>query len=303
VSHPIRFPIHPYFPSTHSPLPFPGSEGSASLQHKIKTHTIKKTVMKKLLVLLVAATAVFTSCKKDNAEAKGGIFEGTKTTFQHGKAWTWVELNNEGNPLKVAVAIDAQAMNSLDTTHPGTPGHHHENNIVLDFHAKAGVTPFKHIFLGWNPQGHEPEFIYGLPHFDFHYYMTSSAERAAIPVYEADSAKFKNAPAPAYLPATYINPGGGAPAMGAHWLDVTSPELSGQPFTQTFIYGSYNGKVTFLEPMITEQFIKDNPSFIRSIPQPQKVQTTGWYPTKMRIETKNGVTNVILEEFVYKVQS
>ena len=91
--------------------------------------------------------------------------------------------------------------------------------------------------------------------------------------------------------------------MGAHWLDATSPELNGQLFTQTFIYGSYNGKVNFYEPMITLQFIKDNPEFERTIPQPAKVQKAGYYPTKMKIKTKNNITEVILESFVFRTAS
>jgi hypothetical protein len=118
-----------------------------------------------------------------------------------------------------------------------------------------------------------------------------------------DSSKFLLAPAPAYLPATYINPGGGVPQMGVHWIDVTSPELNGAPFTQTFIYGSYNNKVTFYEPMITEEFIKANSSFERSIPMPIKFQKTGYYPTKMKITKTGTVTNVSLEGFVLRSAS
>ena len=88
------------------------------------------------------------------------------------------------------------------------------------------------------------------------------------------------------------------PAMGKHWVDVTSPEFSGAPFTQTFIYGSYDGKVTFYEPMITEDFIRNNPSFERSIPQPAQYQQAGWCPTKMRIAKAGGATNVVIEDFV-----
>jgi hypothetical protein len=91
--------------------------------------------------------------------------------------------------------------------------------------------------------------------------------------------------------------------MGAHWVDATSPELNGAPFTQTFIYGSYNGEVNFYEPMITEEFIKANPSFERTIPQPTKYQKTGYYPTKMRIEKSDKVTNIILEGFVWRQAS
>jgi hypothetical protein len=256
--------------------------------------------MKKILIPAILIAAVFTSCKKD--ETKETVFKGAEQTFQHGKAWTWYEVDNNDKPLRLAVAINDAAMNSLDTTHPGTGGHHHENNIVLPLHPKAAATPFNHVGLGWNPHGHEPEFIYGLPHFDFHFYEITPDAVAAIPVYEADSLKFKNWPAADYFPATYFNPGGGVPQMGCHWLDATSPELNGAVFTQTFIYGSYNGKVTFYEPMITEAFIKANATFERNIPQPAKYQKAGYYPTKMRIQKAFGITNIILENFVYKTQ-
>lgn len=255
--------------------------------------------MKKIILPMLLAAAMFTSCKKDDVKEK--VFTGPKQNFQDGKAWTWYEVDDDNNPLRVAVAIDDAAMNSL--SRETDPAHSHDNDIALKFHPKASETIFNHVGLGWNPHGHEPGPIYGLPHFDFHFYEISEAAVAAIPPYEVDSSKFKNWPAPAYLPATYFNPGGGVPQMGCHWLDITSPELNGQPFTQTFIYGSYDGKVTFYEPMITEAFIKANTSFERAIPQPAKFAKTGFYPTKMRIAKANGVTNIILESFVYRVQS
>jgi hypothetical protein len=259
----------------------------------------KKQVMKKIIFPMLLAAAVFTSCKKDDVKEK--ILIGPKQNFQDGKAWTWYETDNSNKPLRIAIAIDDAAMNSLDTD--GGTGHNHENDVTLKFHPKAGETIFNHVGLGWNPHGHEPEPIYGKAHFDFHFYEISEAAVAAIPPYEVDSTKFKNWPAPDYLPATYFNPGGGVPQMGCHWIDFTSPELNGQTFTQTFIYGSYDGKVTFFEPMITEAFIKANPTFERAIPQPVKFSRTGYYPTKMRIAKANGVTNIILEGFVYKTQS
>jgi Domain of unknown function (DUF5602) len=258
--------------------------------------------MKKLFLSAIVAATLFTSCKKDD-DVKETVFKGPVQQFQHGKAWTWYEEDYNGNPFRLAIAIDDAAMNSLDRTLPGAGGHSHENMLSLKFHSKVSATPFMHVGLDWNPHGHEPEPIYGKPHFDFHFYMMSEAERLAIPPYQVDSVKFKNFPAPAYFPATYINPGGGVPQMGAHWIDFTSPELNGAPFTQTFIYGSYNGKVNFYEPMITEDFIKANATFERTIPQPAKYQKTGYYPTKMRISKANGVTNVILEAFVFRQAS
>jgi hypothetical protein len=258
--------------------------------------------MKKFFLLAIAAGTLFTACKKNN-ETKEKVFKGAVEKFQHGKAWTWYEVDDNDNPVRLAISIDDSAMASLDRTVPGSGGHTHANMLSLKFHPKVAATPFMHVGLDWNPFGHEPEPIYGKAHFDFHFYMMSEADRMAIPPYEVDSLKFKNAPAPAYFPPTYINPGGGVPQMGAHWIDFTSPELNGAPFAQTFIYGSYNGKVNFYEPMITETFIKANPAFERTIPQPAKFQKTGYYPTKMRIAKANGVTNVILEGFILRQAS
>ena len=133
--------------------------------------------------------------------------------------------------------------------------------------------------------------------------MMTPQQVDAIPPYDLDSAKFKNWPAPAYLPVTYFNAGGGVPKMGAHWVDLTSGEFNGKAFTETFIYGGYDGKVTFYEPMITLDFLKSSNNFERSIPQPAKFQKRGWYPTKMKIIKHDGLTDVILDGFTFREQS
>ena len=199
--------------------------------------------------------------------------------------------------------MNDEALNSVPVGGEGNHGHGDENSWTVKFHPKASVTPFNHVGLGWNPNGHEPDPIYGRPHFDFHFYMMTPQEVDAIPPYQVDSAKFKNWPAPAYLPANYFNAGGGVPKMGAHWVDLTSGEFNGKTFTETFIYGGYDGKVTFYEPMITLEFLKNNNNFERSIPQPAKVQKSGWYPTKMKIIKHDGLTDVILDGFTFRQQS
>ena len=269
-----------------------------SLLHQSKKY--KLLIMKKMFFIAAASMLAFTSCTKEAEKKAEKVFKGPVQNFQHGKSWTIFEINDAGNPLKLSVVIDSAAMNSLDNG-AGTGGHSHDNSLSLKFHPKAEAgTPFTHALIDWNPHGHEPEPIYGKPHFDFHFYVSSEAERLAIPTYDQDSAKFKNYPAPAYLPANYVPIPGGVPQMGSHWVDVTSPELSGAPFTQTFIYGTYNGKVNFYEPMITEAFIRQNATFERAIPQPAKVQKTGWYPTKMRMTKANGQTFITLEDFVQR---
>ena len=260
--------------------------------------------MKKIGILLLVIMAIASSCKKDNDDFSG-IFKGPEVQVHHGKAWTWIQIDKNGKPERLGVTINDAAINSLPIGSDGHSGHDHsgENNWILKFHPKAAILPFDHTGLDWNPAGHEPDPIYGKPHFDFHFYLMSADAVAAIPPYELDSLKFKNWPAPDYLPANYFNAGGGVPQMGAHWIDPTSSEFNGQPFTQTFIYGSYDGKVTFYEPMITLAFLKNNSNFERTIPQPAKVQKSGYYPTKERVVKHDQVTEVILDGFVYRTQS
>lgn len=255
--------------------------------------------MKRILLLALLTTTMLAACKKD--DHRGGIFKGPKESFQDGKAWTWLKLDKWGKPQQIAIAIDDAALNSLDPG--GSEDHIDLNNVSLKFHPMAATTLFRHVYLNWNPQGHEPPGIYNLPHFDFHFYLQTNAERLAIPDYATDSLKFKNYPGPGYLPQNYIPVPGGEALMGAHWVDITSPEFGGQTFTQTFVYGTYDGELTFFEPMITKAFIDANPSFDRSFPVAARFQVSGYYPTRMRILKEKGVLNVILEGFVYRQAS
>jgi hypothetical protein len=261
--------------------------------------------MKNCLLLTIAFIALFSSCKKEDHRPKDGLYRGPAVKVHNGSAWTTVQTDQNGTPLRFAITLDDAALNSVSGGGNAT-GHEHanaENNFNLKFHSKVNIAPFNYVGMNWNPDGHEPEAIYGLPHFDFHFYMNTQEQISAIPLYEMDSVKFKNAPAAGYLPQTYINPGGGVPQMGAHWVDVTSGEFNGQGFTQTFIYGSYDGKVNFYEPMITLAFLKNNSNFSRNIPQPAKVQKTGYYPTKLKVSKHDGVTDIIMDDLVYRVQS
>lgn len=255
-----------------------------------------KQILASLLVIFIALSA----CKKDKHDVQPtGIFKGPEVAVGNGKAWSWIKVDNNNMPVSMGASISKNAMNSLPMDHSAT----HGIPFVLKLPTQ-NVTPFDHIGMDWNPMGHEPEQIYGVPHFDFHFYSISQAERAAIPAYEAAPAKFDNSPGAAYLPPTYMNFGGGVPQMGAHWVDITSPELNQQnpkPFTQTFIFGSYDGKVIFWEPMITKAFLDTANNFERTIPQPAKYKTEGYYPTKMKIVRTASETQVVYDGFVYRL--
>lgn len=256
--------------------------------------------MKKTAILSLAAAAIFTSCKKDNNNNNNqtGVFSSEEISLFEGKTKTWIKISN-GVPEQLAISMDDALMNSLPMT---STEHDDENHIVIPLHTQAGSTAFDHVLLDWNPIGHEPEGVYNVPHFDFHFYMTTVEEQMSIPFYEEDSLKFKNYPGASFMPANYVPIPGGVPMMGTHWFDVTTPEMNGAPFTQTFLMGSYDGKVTFYEPMITLDFLKTNAQFERAIPQPAGFQKNAYYPTKMKISKHDGVTEVILDGFMYKRQ-
>jgi hypothetical protein len=243
--------------------------------------------MKKLLILLTLPI-LFLSCKKNDVES--GTFDGPEVSIQHGKGKSWLKLDVNGNPQQLGLTINDAALNSMPTMG-------HDSKVILKLSPSApGVTPFSHIQIDWNPHGHEP--IYGKPHFDFHFYMVSEGEVLAA----TDVVKLEASPPPAYLPANFV-PGPSIPQMGKHFLEASSPELNNGPFTETFIYGTYDGKVTFYEPMITLDFMKSNPNFERAIPQPAKFMKAGNYPTKMYIKKHDGVTDVVLTGFVQRQAS
>lgn len=173
--------------------------------------------------------------------------------------------------------------------------------LTLALPAEAANTGYDHVMLDWNPAGHEPEHVYTLPHFDFHFYQITAAEREAIMPTSPDWAtRAPNFPAAEYVPAGYlaastlanIPPAAAAvPMMGLHWLDPQSQELqpppNGKPFTTTFIYGSYDGKFIFLEPMITKAYIesmKDKPEGVSmQVGTAARVAKSGAYPNAYAI--------------------
>jgi hypothetical protein len=101
----------------------------------------------------------------------------------------------------------------------------------------------------------------------------------------------------------YVALPGGVPQMGKHWGDVLSPELNGSPFTYTMTYGSYAGKNTFLEPMITLAILKSGVGYHIPFRQPELFSATAkYYPTQYNIYMNTGTEKhyVTLSEFVLR---
>jgi hypothetical protein len=157
---------------------------------------------------------------------------------------------------------------------------------MLDFPKDIPRGVFDHVMLNWNSHGHEPVGVFDKPHFDFHFYLV---DQEAVRDIAPNSANFETRasrlPADRYVPADYAPAPGPpstatVPAMGLHWLDTT--EGIGSPkydFQHTFLNGSWNGRMIFMEPMITAEWLSKKQTFRAEMKQPAAYQLTGFYPT------------------------
>ncbi|GAB3493277.1 DUF5602 domain-containing protein [Spirosoma knui] len=242
-----------------------------------------------LLLLFVGINACSTA---DTAKQPQRVY-GPSLSMGNGTAKAWFMPDAQGTPASIGFTVSKGAFENLPTKLPET-----EYMLALPDEATT-QTPFKHVMINWNPQGHEPAGIYTVPHFDFHFYIQPMNEVMAIPAYTAATAtKFDNVPASVYLHSDFAKGPGGVPMMGAHWSDMTSPEFKGSPFTETFVYGSYDGRVTFWEQMVALSYLKTNPTFDKAIKLPAQYETPGYYPTRYSIRTNaDGSQDIALDGF------
>lgn len=229
--------------------------------------------MKKMVLAFAvfSFTALLSGCHKDN-QNKEKIYYGESKALGNGTVRSYVVLDQNKNPVSVGFNFTESALSGLPTeVEMG-------NMMMLDLPPQGAVTGFNHIEIDWNPLGHEPLSIYGLPHFDFHFYIVGMDELMSI-VPGPDMTPV----APQYVPKDYVSGVVAVPNMGVHWTDSLSAEFHGSVFNKTFIYGFYQGNMLFVEPMITLAYLKTHPNSTSDVKQPQQFQKSGWYPTKYRV--------------------
>lgn len=244
-----------------------------------------KKIEQKLRILLLAVAIIgLQSCQKadDFDSVNENISELKKATVNNfysstlpvgnGVVRAYVTENRDGDPVEVGINLSAKVLDNL----PDEP-----KQYVLELPKNKGNHFYTHVLFDWNPMGHEPPGIYDLPHFDIHFYIIPNEERLAIPGLSPPDKD--DAPGNDYIPEFYMQLEGVVPQMGAHWIDVRSPELGGETFTKTFIWGSYDAEFIFWEPMITRDYLMTMPDEIIPIPQPIAYQESGWYPTDYKI--------------------
>lgn len=259
----------------------------------------------RFLTLLSAIAIASAAVACENCRLKEqGYHIGEMTILGNGTIFTWAQVDKDGKPVAVGVTVSELALSGLREDlpegYPKVPGWEYKLDFPVD-----GVkgTPFNHLSFDWNPKGHIPPGIYDVPHFDVHFYMVSYDDRLKMTMEGDGIKKFQNKPQEAFMPAGYIYaPESEEAKMGAHWVDLATPELNGKPFTHTFIYGSYDAKVVFWEPMITRAMFTNDVNIEVDIKQPEKVAVSSHYPTKYFIRY-NAIRKeyvVGLEKFVWR---
>lgn len=300
--------------------------------------------IKKFALFLVPALLALTvwqvaASPAPQSRARGGFPPpqtawGPAESLGNGEIQTFVTLTRSGKPIFVGVRFDAQVLSGLpqemsdgawDIIDPDTGDviwHCCGHETILDFPPEGSATPFKFFIANWNPHGHVPPGVYDTPHFDFHFYTITDAERkqittpggpdemclveqpdgstAPVPL-TCDLYERAVAPLPAdQQPPNNVNVNAVEPGMGNHLIDLSSPEFTGGAFSHTWIYGAFDGRLIFHEPMITVAFFEQlQDEVCVPIGTPQAMPDAGYYPTEycMRYLGNQDAYTVTLESF------
>jgi hypothetical protein len=155
--------------------------------------------------------------------------------------------------------------------------------------------------------------VYDAPHFDVHFYMAPIADVFAIaggpcgPEF-VNCEDFETARMPVppnFMHPDFTNVDAVVPAMGNHLIALGAPEFNGQPFTNTWIYGTYGGRVTFYEGMMTLDYLRSRPDGCTPIKTPAAYEVAGFYPTQycVRHQAATDDYTVSMEGFVRREAS
>jgi hypothetical protein len=282
------------------------------------------------MLLGASAMVLVTGCASLGQPTDGATNRMLGWTLELGRGTvsSYAEFDGGGTPRALGVALSAGALDGLPTG--GSDHHHcfdrnkdgvvdpateclHQYEFVIplpDAVARRADIPFKWVLLNWEPLGHIPPGVYDVPHFDVHFYMEPIANVFAIesgpcgPEFiRCDQFEVARRPVPAnYMHPDFKDVEAAVPAMGNHLVDLTGPEFAKQPFTRTWIYGAYDGKVTFYEEMVTRAFLLSKPNTCFPIKVPPAVGLRGFYPTVscLRDDARTGEYTVSMEQFVFR---
>jgi hypothetical protein len=281
-------------------------------------------------ISLSIAMLAAAGCSSVRMETPASRTPGWQLQLGNGSVSTYAELESGGAPTAIGVVWSAGALEGLPT---GSDEHRcfgrdkqgamdaatkcqHTFEFVIplpDIAARRSDIPFKWVLLNWNPEGHIPPGIYNVPHFDVHFEMGPIAEVFAIepgpcgPEFvRCDQFQTGRKPIPSnYAAPDYVDVEAVVPAMGNHLIDTTGPEFQKQPFTRSWIYGVYDGRVIFYEAMVTRAYMLSKPDGCLPIKAPKAVALAGFYPTQycVRHDAATGEYSVSMEQFTRRDSS
>ena len=281
----------------------------------------------RLFVLLAGSVLALSGCAAMTSNVPGGRSLGWQLPLGKGTATSYGEFDSRGTPIAIGVALTSEALEGLPAGADNHRCHDRgkdgaiggttkcqqtvEHVIPLpDAVARRTDIPFKWVLLNWNHVGHIPPGIYDVPHFDIHFMMAPIAYVFAIepgpcgPEFvRCDQLEIGKKPVPPnYTHADYRDVDAVVPAMGNHLIDLTGPEFNRQPFTRSWIYGIYDGKVIFYEEMVTRAHLLSKPNTCTPIKSPKAVGVSGFYPTVscVRHSPASGEHTVSMEGFVFR---
>jgi hypothetical protein len=271
---------------------------------------VRRPIGARLLVVLTLSAAVLTTLALWQAPRAKARDAGAMTTFGpaktvgDGTARAYLTLEN-GLPREIGVELSESALRALPAHAPAHAGHHMMAEHILELPPQAKTTPFKFVELDWNPLGHEPDGVYNRPHFDFHFFTITKAERDAIdPADPHYTRKAETLPGADLIPAGYFLPRPilPFPRMGVHWVASQAEEFTGRPFTHTFIHGSWDGRMIFYEPMITKAFLESKSNVTLPIATAARYEPSGYHPTKYNVRYDSGARayRVSLSGFAFR---
>ena len=306
-----------------------GSSGDA-VRSPVTGRRLAKSKLRKTVLLVATLTIMGCSDNKQAGESTARSL-GANSSVGNGTVSSYAEFDKSGAPKAIGIIFQASALEGL----PSAPsdGHHcfdrnkdgkvdpqtecfasHEWVIPLPSDAaRRSEIPFKWVGLNWNPHGHIPPGVYDLPHFDVHFYIDPIEKVFAVapgpcgPEFvRCDQFELATKP----LPPNYMNPdfknvGAVAPAMGNHLIDQTSPEFNGKKFTRTWIYGVYDGRLTFYEEMLTRDYLLSQPTACFPIKPAAAVGVKGYYPSQscIRYNSQANEYTISIEGFALREAS
>lgn len=235
-----------------------------------------------LTLLGLTALALVASCSSDTSPSSSvHELDGASVSVGQGSAHTYV-ITTSDSAVSIGVALTTSALTGLPSS---------DAEWQLPMPSGVVTPPWDHVVIDWNAQGHPPA-VYGLPHFDFHFYTISASEQAGI------QGGQDTVTVPAVdVPRDYASGVMAVPDMGVHWVDTLAAEFHGKTFDHTLIYGFYHGKMVFEEPMVTRDFLASDSTATAIIKEPEQFQTSGRYPAMYTVhpDPATGTVRVSLD--------